>query len=427
VDFYGPDGKPTQDRNGLAGFRQSYDARGNRTSNENLDLKGRLANDPKGIARWIATFDARNNAISRTYYDSKGELALTPWSSDSDKPSPGGYARVEMDYDRANRLSDKRYFDAAGNPTLHPDGYWRSHEEYDSAGNDIETRYFGLKDERSSFRKKYHRVSRQYDRQGHITLHAFFDTRLEPTLSHENVAHIVKSYDDYGRLIESRAYGVHSEPVRASDGSHQVTYEYDDLGRETLRRHRDENLQPVNCKHGYYEERTTYTPSGEIAEIRRIGRDLGLAPPTSDQHPITKISYDPLSRPIEVRSFDRDGPPTARKTIAYKPFGETSEETWFDAKDRVVLWKLYEYDDHRRLTKVTSEKPQQPIFGVEEYRYNTRGALSWKIYSQRNGQRAVMTEGHRQCYAHRITYSREQGRVEQCYTHPPTSRELAAD
>ena len=136
--YFGTDGKPCLNKDGNAGWKATYDERGNQTSQSYFGTDGkpclkdgicrmeghlRRAGKPdkrvllrhrwqalpehNGIAGWKATFDERGNQTSMSYFGMKGEPIIAPKL---------GYHRAVTKYDPNGKVLEEKYFDCQDKP-----------------------------------------------------------------------------------------------------------------------------------------------------------------------------------------------------------------------------------------------------------------------------------------------------------------------
>ena len=64
LSYFGPDGKPCLNKDGYAGWKATFDERGNKTSASYFGPDGKPCLSKNGYAGWKATFDERGNQTS---------------------------------------------------------------------------------------------------------------------------------------------------------------------------------------------------------------------------------------------------------------------------------------------------------------------------------------------------------------------------
>ena len=76
VTYFGADGKPCLCKDGYAGWKATYDERGNQTSESCFGTDGKPCLHKDGYAGWKATFDERGNQTSVSYFGTDGKPCL---------------------------------------------------------------------------------------------------------------------------------------------------------------------------------------------------------------------------------------------------------------------------------------------------------------------------------------------------------------
>ena len=72
--YFGTDGKPCLHKDGNAGWKASYDERGNKTSASYFGIDGKPCRHSDGNTGWKATYDERGNETSESFFDADGKL-----------------------------------------------------------------------------------------------------------------------------------------------------------------------------------------------------------------------------------------------------------------------------------------------------------------------------------------------------------------
>ena len=100
-------GKPCFNSYHFAGWKATYDDRGNMVSRVCLDAGGKPCLSIDGFAGFKATFDERGNQTSFSYFGMKGEPIIAP---------KRGFHRIVTSYDPNGKVLEEKYFDCQGKP-----------------------------------------------------------------------------------------------------------------------------------------------------------------------------------------------------------------------------------------------------------------------------------------------------------------------
>jgi hypothetical protein len=157
-------------KDGYAGWRSTYDVRGNKLEVTYFGLnERRTLNKEDRIAGWRAKFDERDNEIETVFFGLDG------------RPAPGkagGFASRRTTFDVFGNPLDRTYHDPSGARTARKDGagvvsLWR--RRYDAYSRMSEESFFDTRDQPVNNDKGAHRITYTHDRFGTVTATRLFD------------------------------------------------------------------------------------------------------------------------------------------------------------------------------------------------------------------------------------------------------------
>lgn len=333
--FLGKSGEAVLGKDGYAGWRAEYDGLGQKTAIHYLDLsRGDIANLADGVASWSARYDAWGNQIELEYFGLDGKPAT----------SIHGEAGWRAEYDRNGHQTKRQYIDTEGAPTLrawkdevhftgqgyallerafdaHGDllveAYFGVHDEriarpgswsyatyvYDDLGRQARASYFGAKDEPVKI-DGYHTLVWIHDKHGNAVELRYFDLdEKTPVLSSEGFALIENIFDQNHRVIENRVFGTHYQPVMRDDGYHRRVIRWDSHGRQT----RYEMWGPEESPQKIGAMEFGYDRWGNTIEIRHL--DANEAPLVTAREPCAtrKWHFSDRRELLDEACFGRKG------------------------------------------------------------------------------------------------------------------------
>ena len=132
MSFFGTDGKPCLHNGGYAGWKATYNDRGNMTSQFSFGTDGKPCLNQDGVAGWKATYDERGNKTSVLNCGTDGKPCLSIY----------GIAETKFTFDERGIQTSRSYFGVKGDPIVAPKlGYHCVVAKYDSNGNYLGDQY----------------------------------------------------------------------------------------------------------------------------------------------------------------------------------------------------------------------------------------------------------------------------------------------
>ncbi len=122
--FLGVDGKPTLQREGTAGYEQTFDEHGNRIGFTVLGLDGKPQLNSEGTAKLRYKYDARGNEIERAFFDTEDKPALIK----------SGFARSVSVFDERGNKTELAYFGTDGKSIFNTEHISKIKYTYDVRG-----------------------------------------------------------------------------------------------------------------------------------------------------------------------------------------------------------------------------------------------------------------------------------------------------
>ncbi|MGO8747403.1 MAG: hypothetical protein ACLQNE_15575, partial [Thermoguttaceae bacterium] len=97
-----------------------YDERGNKTGASYFGTDGKPCRNVNGIAAWKATFDERARQTSLSFFGLQGEPIIAPKL---------GYQRIVTKYDGNGQVLEHKYFDCKDNPLSYAETVWTAYKK----------------------------------------------------------------------------------------------------------------------------------------------------------------------------------------------------------------------------------------------------------------------------------------------------------
>jgi hypothetical protein len=319
---------------GVAGDRNTYDARGNLVDQSYFDAsRYRTLNKNQGIARSTGRFDERGRVIEIAYFGLNGEPVL-------DKTD--GVARAVYKNDRRGNRVEEAFFGTDGKPILTKRlGTARDDFRYDEHGNRVEETYFGTDGKPILSKNGHARLTMRYEN-GNKVEEAFFGTDGTPVLHKQGYARIIYRYDDRRNLVEWADFGVDGRPIANNTNAvARTTYSYDERGNKVEEAYFGVDGMLTAGKLGYARVTYQYDERGNQTELADFGAD-GNPAANSNGIARTTRSYDERGNMVEEAYFGVDGRPTfgklgyARGTIKYDERDNRIELAFFDTDRKPV-------------------------------------------------------------------------------------------
>ena len=215
--YFDIEGKPTLHKDGYHKFIVKHDDRGNKIETAKYDKFGNKTGKEH--------FDEAGKTVSseKAYFNAEGNATL----------HKDGYHKVILKYDYCQNPTEIAFFDVSGNQALNKDGNFHKFTmKCDEQGNYIEGAYFGMGGKAILIKGGFHRFIAEYDKRGNQTERACFNTEGRPTLNKDGYHKFTAKYDDQGNNIEFAYSNTEGKPMLHKEGYHKFTAKHDDQGNK---------------------------------------------------------------------------------------------------------------------------------------------------------------------------------------------------
>lgn len=252
--LHGADGRLRANTDGVAQWSYTVDSQGHTTSMRLLDILGQLVADKEGFAGYDKRFNERGQLIQHTYIGRDNRPI-------GDKTA--GVAIVRYEVDEMGRNLKVQYFDAQDHPKANADGLFAAAYRYNARGQVMEVRNLAANGELALNKAGVARQELDHDAVGGLTEQRFFDASGRPTLTaqaaivrHRNDAsgreiertffdqqdhpipspssgraRVIFTRDIWGRLLEEKSLDLQGHLVnRKDEGWARRTYHRDSIG-----------------------------------------------------------------------------------------------------------------------------------------------------------------------------------------------------
>lgn len=388
--FYGVNGEPMLNKDGVAGFDLLYNSRNRirRWINVGLDSKPSRGNDGT-VARErvydafgreieILNVDAEGQPLQsrspvfviRQEFDVRGNIVRVEYLNQARRPvaDESGAAIKTYRYDERGREVTEQPFDAEGRPVTDHHGWYGYQFEYDAwSRNTRATRLgpdgrpqpdpSGVLSRRITFNHRGHRVMLEQ-----------LDANENPIAGADGVVTWHEEVDKYGRVLSLRSLGKHGQLVADTDGvagfdtqydsrGNQVRYlkigpdgqpveprsdgiavyvkRYDERNRVVAESFFDAKERPKSSSNGVFGVAYRYDDRGRVILAWNLDANGNLM---ADRDGVARIEtdYDSTGGVAETRFFDPGGKPGSTRFVAVSRqrndiHGRVIEAEFFDA------------------------------------------------------------------------------------------------
>ena len=354
VSFFGLDGKPKADKNGVFEFRMEYDKAGKKKIVAMIyAVAGVKPTREDGIAEERLEYDANGNVTKMSYFGQDGKPTLC---------LPIGCAEIRHEYDKRGNIIRVSHFGVDGKPTaahykiridVNVFGCGLStavfnaiergekkgleivqgnetveaasseqgmlvveikdvaeiRTEYDNHGNRTRVSMWGIDGKPAANSLGIAEVRFEYDAQGNITRQMAFGPDGRPAQDEDGVAEIRREYDANGNLTKLLCFDVDGKPKPVEDGIEEIRYEYDSDGNLTRESYFGVDGKPKARKDGVFEVRREYDNAGNVIRGAMIYAVAGVKPTREDGIVETRYEYDADGNVTKGLYFGVDGKP----------------------------------------------------------------------------------------------------------------------
>lgn len=362
--YIGTNGKPVEDKDGVAITRSSYDGLMRHRSIRFFDSSDMPTTDSEGKHGIMFEFDAWGNVTEMRHVGVDEEL--TQFKT--------GFAIARLTYDSLGREVSRRYFDADGRPATnkeniheisqefdfstneviishrdedsnlipHDNGAYFTRKSFDAAGNAISERYFDIGRKPVFLENLGHGVEAEFDARGNRIVQRFIGIDGSP-VSLGPFAIIRISYDSKGNQTSHRFFDINDQPTTVTDGIHGWLKEFDEAGNEVLNARIDLEGKPVPDENGVGVTRKSYNASRQMTSIRFFDVDSKPTIHPDYEHGIDTV-FDSHGNLIQVCYYGVDGKPQEKKGDGYA-IGRST----YDDKRRVTSRRYFNVNDEPTL------------------------------------------------------------------------------
>jgi YD repeat-containing protein len=366
-------GTPVTVKFGNAGRLEEYDTRGNRVKRIYFDMNG-TARQPvivdTGYAGWTSRFDSQGLEIERTYLAADGKSPIA---------TSKGYARWRATHDGSGNVLSKMWEDADGKPVMEKNGGYGWLNVVDEWGNLTETTIVDAAGNPTTTTAGIGTVAVSYDAHEKQLAISLMDDKRRPTLRTDHVAGYRLSGDDRGTRREKTYFGLDDTgqadgPTIQEDGCATIVSEFDVRGRETRNVCLDTARAPVFHTEGYASWRAAYDAQGRVTRKTFFGTD-DQPVLINEGYAAVESTYDERGREVETLYLGLD-----LKTPIPNKNGVARVTRVHDDRGNVVAYWFRDGKDGKR--------PAQSNEGLGGWRgsYDNRGKILEQVWCDVDGQ-----------------------------------------
>ncbi len=342
--FFGADGKPASNADGVTVIRKAYTVQGWLTEESYFGVDDQPARDKAGMHRQVSEYDFVGNLARTSMFGLKGEPV--PGAS---KACSGTYR-----YDERNNEIETALLGPDGKPTSGSGGYAIVRARFDARNNQTETIYFGVDGLPCLAADKTHRVIMTYDDRRRIVRYDYRGTRDEPVVGTGGYAAIEADYDARGNVTRKAFLGVDGKPVALPAGYASFRQSFSPAGQLTRTDYYGANNEKALNENGVCSYRADYDENGLLA-----ARTWGGLPGLTASQTASETDIDGLKR--SERYLDADG------RLVNNALGYAQAD--FDRDESGAMIRgLYRAADGK------------PAYGEGGYAGSELVAKSWKYY-----------------------------------------------
>ena len=364
--WLGVDGHPTL-KDGVAGYRKKYDARGNVVSWSYFGVDGKPKLHDHGYAEVRYKYDMRGNkleeryfgvdgepkemidgtATKHYYFDTKGRASGYLCLDINDRPKETTFdffAEKRVSYNELGNVTNEAYYGANGKPIKIIEEYAACRYEYDVRGNVTRVSYFGEDGKPTLHKEGYAGLIAEYDARGNRTRELYFGEDGQPKLNNYEVAEVRMEYDSRGNVTRVSYFGEDGKPTLHKEGYAGLIAEYDARGNRTRELYFGEDGQPKLNNYEVAEVRMEYDTRGLVVQKAFFGID-GKPKLHKDGCAVVSFIYAYDRTVAETEYFDVSGKPIVLQSVALSvEILSNSAAEKLGVKEGDVLCRLGSYD-----------------------------------------------------------------------------------
>lgn len=303
--YYGVDGEPCFDSDGVSKVIIEYDKHENKSVSF-YDIQGNPCLNKQGMAGYVNKFDKYGNAVALYQYNLNKELCMTT----------NGCAIWKCKYNKYGNIIEESFYNEKGDPFIWNHGYAKYVNKYNRKGQRLSMTCYGIDGEMCWHKEGFSQIKYKCDSQGNEIEEAYYGVDGEPCIYMNGYSKFQAKFDERGLLIEKSFYGLDNKLCLCNDGYATIKYQYDNKGN--------------NIETSYYDtdRKMTYK---------------------------TVYKYDGNSNLIEESYYDSEGYPIIIGNYAKALFGYDKQsnlvyEAIFNTSNKLLRAVAYEYDDYGNQT-----------------------------------------------------------------------------
>ncbi|MDE7462592.1 MAG: serine/threonine protein kinase [Muribaculaceae bacterium] len=397
ISYFDDKGKPVADNEGISSYRMEYDDNGNEISRSFFDASGKPVIGSGYCAILEYQYDDQGNLSAYRYkgvdgkpmmvkgeagrmnsFDARGNLTSTyPLGLDGKMLS--GATEIRNKYDERDNVTERAYYNAAGNPTNDENGIHREVSKYDNLNHLIRSETYDTNGKLKNSKGVNAAIRiNEYDDRGNLITSTFFDASGKRGSDNLNVHKYYNEYDKIvNKITHQISFGIDGKPIIANGVAPEGRIEYDKRGNLTRLMCYDGYGKKINCGKGWAEQRFEYDDTGD--KISEAYFDLDGKPKTDPDNGWHKCVY-------------KYNPRRLVESISY--LGNSNQPV--NASNGIASIR-YKYNDQNQKTEVSFRsadgKPAE-INGVyyrETYQYKNGAPYKSEIFDKSNRKIAVGT------------------------------------
>jgi hypothetical protein len=223
VSYFDAKKKPTNNKEGVAYFKISYDDRGNMKEQQCFDeQKRRTSSTEKGYSKIQRRFDDYGNIEEVRVYDENDRPA---------RDKMGGFFKLAIKHNDHGQITSQQLFDENGLPLNGALGFAKSEFAYDAKGFTIEEKYFDAsgKSVRDSA-QGCARLAVENNQYGQAVRQTCYDQDGKIALGKQGFAVLVLDYDQRGNRMHECELDTNKQPIMNIKGYASADYYYSAKG-----------------------------------------------------------------------------------------------------------------------------------------------------------------------------------------------------
>ena len=355
--FYDDNNHMTLNKEGIAKIVRTFDNMGNVVKYEYVNTDGRtLVNSSYGFAVEEVEYDKLGNMKAIRHKNSTDNACMTSekYSSREYEYDPvTNFTTTIKDLDASQReISTEHYtYDKSGKKT----SQWTTkngrldgtvyHYEYDSNNHNILSYSTDLSDVKKNYPGMgYAEVKRKFDDRGNVTEETYFDASGKAAVDEQKAHKRIKRYDERNNYVYEKNLGKDDKPLKGTDVNPEAKISYDEYGSIITIVCYDGYGNPAPCSYGYQRQERKF----------------------NDDHLLESVIYKDVDGNL-VKFGQND---YAKVNYVYNEKRQTTQEKYFDKRNKLLYSFSYEYNGHSQLTELSvtdgNGRPDVSRYGVSK-------------------------------------------------------------